>query len=146
MPAAENKLSTAEKLAYGLGDAGANLIFQTQITFLLYFYTNVLGISSAVAGTILLASRVIDICSDPIAGALADRTRSRWGRFRPWILASAVPLAITFVLCYSMPGFGYTGKVIWAIATYNLLMLMYAANHIPYCALGGVMTSNSEER
>src|SRR4051794_11298174 len=88
------KISSTEKLAYGLGDAGANLVFQTQITFLLFFYTNVLGILPGAAGTILLVSRLIDAFSDPIVGVLADRTITRWGRYRPWILCSALPLGI----------------------------------------------------
>jgi len=140
------KLSLREKLAYGLGDSAANLVGVTQATFLLFFYTDVFGISAHAAGTILLVSRVIDALSDPIVGMLADRTNTRWGRYRPWILWTAVPLAIALVLCYTTPDLGDTGKVIWAIATYNLLMIAYATNNIPYCALSGVMTSDTNER
>ena len=146
MPAKGQLLSTQEKFAYGLGDAAANIVFQTQITFLLFFYTNVLGIAAGVAGTILLVSRVIDAFTDPIVGALADRTGSRWGHYRPWMLWTAVPLAIALVLCYTTPQLGPTGKIVWAIATYNFLMMTYAANNIPYCALSGVMTADSDER
>jgi sugar (glycoside-pentoside-hexuronide) transporter len=146
MTSIPGRLSVPEKLAYGLGDCGANFVFQAQITFLLFFYTDVFGISPGAAGTILLVSRVLDAVNDPIVGALADRTNSRWGRYRPWILVSAVPLAMALVLCYTAPDFGPTGKIVWAIATYNLLMVLYAANNIPYCALSGVMTDDSTER
>jgi sugar (glycoside-pentoside-hexuronide) transporter len=146
MPDKQSPLSIKERLAYGLGDSGANFIFQTQITFLLYFYTDVLGIAAATAGQILLVSRVVDAFNDPIIGALADRTKTRWGRYRPWLLWTAVPLAVALVLCYTTPQFVSTGKIVWAIITYNVLMIIYAANNIPYCALSGVMTSDTHER
>jgi glycoside/pentoside/hexuronide:cation symporter, GPH family len=146
MPTNGQTLSTKEKLAYAVGDAAANLVFQTQIAFLMYFYTDVFGLAAGTAGTMLLVSRAIDACNDPIIGALADRTHSRWGHYRPWVLWTAVPMAISLVLCYTSPGLGPTGKLVWAIVTYNLLMVIYAANNIPYCALSGVMTSNSNER
>jgi len=103
------RLPTKEKLAYGLGDAGANLIFQTQITFVMFFYTDVFGIGAAAAGTIVLISRIFDAFNDPLIGAIADRTSSRWGRYRPWIAWSAVPLGVALVLCYLSPGFGPNG-------------------------------------
>jgi glycoside/pentoside/hexuronide:cation symporter, GPH family len=140
------KLSLQEKLAYGLGDSAANLVGVTQSTFLLFFYTDVFGISAHTAGTILLISRVIDALNDPIVGMLADRTNTRWGRYRPWILWTAVPLAIALVLCYTTPNLSVMGKIIWASVTYNLLMIAYATNNIPYCALSGVMTSDTNER
>jgi GPH family glycoside/pentoside/hexuronide:cation symporter len=140
------KLSLREKLAYGLGDSAANLVGVTQATFLLFFYTDVFGIPARTAGTILLFSRVIDAFNDPIVGMLADRTTTKWGRYRPWILWTAVPLAIALVLCYTTPDLGATGKVIWAVVTYNLMMIVYAANNIPYCALSGVMTDDTVER
>jgi sugar (glycoside-pentoside-hexuronide) transporter len=139
-------LSIKEKFAYGMGDSAANLIFQTQITFLMFFYTNVFGIAAGTAGKILLISRMVDAFNDPMIGALADRTSTRWGRYRPWVLWSAVPLAVALVLCYSTPPFDTNGKIIWAIATYNVLMILYAANNIPYCALAGVMTSDPQQR
>ncbi len=139
-------LSRKEKLAYGVGDFGANLVFQSQITFLLYFYTDVFGISAATAGIILLSSRIVDAFSDPIIGAISDRTESRWGKYRPWILWTAPPLAIAFVLCYTTPKLSQSGKVVWAAVTCTVLMIVYAANNIPYCALAGVMTDDSSER
>ena len=146
MPSELQPLSIKEKLAYGLGDSGANLVGVTQATFLLYFYTDVLGISAQAAGTILLVSRLVDAFNDPIMGALADRTNTRWGRYRPWVLWTAVPLAVALVLCFTTPDWSPGGKVLWAIVTYNLLMVMYAANNIPYCALSGVMTGDGDER
>jgi glycoside/pentoside/hexuronide:cation symporter, GPH family len=140
------QLSKIEKLAYGLGDSAANLIFQTQITFLTYFYTDVFGITAGTAATILLVSRVVDAFNDPIVGALADRTNTRWGRYRPWLIITAIPMAILLVLCYTTPPLTPSGKVIWAVVTYNLLMIIYAANNIPYSALSGVMTLDSHER
>jgi hypothetical protein len=142
----QQRLSVKEKFAYGLGDAAANFVFQTQLTFLMFFYTNVFGIAAGTAGTILLFSRIVDAFNDPIVGALADRTNTRWGRYRPWVLWTAAPMAIVLVLCYTTPSLNQTGKIIWAIATYNLLMIIYAANNIPYSALSGVMTSNAHER
>jgi sugar (glycoside-pentoside-hexuronide) transporter len=140
------QLTRREKLAYGLGDSAANFIFQTQITFLLFFYTDVFRIGASTAGTIILISRFIDAFTDPIVGAIADRTNSRWGRYRPWILWTAVPLAISLILCFTTLPFNATAKLIWVIATYNLLMFAYAANNIPYCALSGVMTADLAER
>lgn len=146
MPQTPQILPLREKLAYGLGDSAANFVFQTQITFLLFFYTDVAGISAAAAGMLLLVSRVVDAFTDPIIGALADRTNTRWGRYRPWILGTAIPLAVALVLCYTTPDVNVRGRIIWAVVTYNLLMIIYAANNIPYCALSGVMTNNSSER
>lgn len=140
------KLSVREKLAYGLGDSAANLVGATQATFLLFFYTDVLGITAKAAGAILLWSRVVDAFNDPIVGALSDRTETRWGKYRPWILVTSVPLAFALVLCYSSPPLGPTGKLVWAVLTYNFLMTMYAASNIPYCALSGVMTGDTNER
>src|SRR3954469_14973663 len=121
---AGQQLTTREKLAYGLGDAAANFVFQTQITFLLFFYTDVFGITAGTAGTILLVSRILDAFNDPVVGALADRSNSHWGRYRPWVLWTAVPMAVTLVLCYTTPPLAATGKIVWAIVTYNLLMVI----------------------
>lgn len=142
----QQRLTITEKFAYGVGDSAANFVFQTQITFLMFFYTDVFGISASAAGTIVLVSRFLDAFTDPIVGALADRTKTRWGLYRPWIIWTAVPLAIALVLCYTTPSAGERGKIVWAICTYNLLMVLYAANNIPYCALSGVMTADSLER
>jgi GPH family glycoside/pentoside/hexuronide:cation symporter len=139
-------LSRKEKLAYGLGDFGASLVFQSQLAFLLFFYTDVFGIAAATAGTILLISRIIDALSDPVIGAIADRSESRWGKYRPWILWTALPLAAASILCFTTPPLSPTGKVFWAIVTTNVLMILYAANNIPYCALSAVMTDDTTQR
>src|SRR5262245_59417673 len=115
MSNARQQLTTREKLAYGLGDSAANFIFQTQITFLLFFYTDVFRIGASAAGTIILVSRFIDALTDPIIGAIADRTNSRWGRYRPWILWTAIPLAISLVLCFTTPQLNSTAKLVWVI-------------------------------
>jgi sugar (glycoside-pentoside-hexuronide) transporter len=140
------KLSTGEKIGYSLGDCAANFVFQTQIMFLMGFYTDVLGISALAAGNIFLFSRLWDAFNDPMMGAIADRTNTRWGKFRPWILWTAVPFAVLFVLAYTAPDFDYNGKLLWAVITYNGLMMIYTANNIPYSALTGVMTGDMAER
>lgn len=140
------KLSVGEKVGYSLGDCAANFVFQTQIIFLMGFYTDVMGIAASTAGLIFLISRMWDAVNDPMMGAFADRTSSRWGKFRPWILFTAVPFGILFVLCYTVPDLSTTGKIIWAIVTYNLLMMIYTANNIPYSALTGVMTGDRAQR
>lgn len=146
MPIDAEKLSVREKFGYSLGDCAANFVFQTQIMFLMGFYTDVLGISAVVAGNIFLYSRLWDAFNDPLMGALADRTNTRWGKFRPWILLTAVPFGLLFVLAYTAPELSATGKVLWAVVTYNALMMIYTANNIPYSALTGVMTGDMEER
>jgi glycoside/pentoside/hexuronide:cation symporter, GPH family len=142
----DSKLSVVEKLGYGLGDCAANFVFQTQIMFLMGFYTDVMGISALAAGNIFLFSRLWDAVNDPVMGALADRTKSRWGKFRPWILFTALPFGILFVLAYTVPDFSLSGRLIWAVVTYNALMMIYTANNIPYSALTGVITGDMAER
>lgn len=141
-----DKLSVTEKVGYGLGDCAANFVFQTQLIFLMSFYTDVFGIAAATVGTMFLVSRLFDAVNDPIMGALADRTNTRWGKYRPWVLLTAVPFAVCFVLAYTTPDLSATGKLIWAIVTYNLLMILYTANNIPYSALTGVITGDPDER
>jgi len=146
MTSASGKLSLTEKIGYSLGDCAANFVFQTQIMFLMGFYTDVLGISALAAGYIFLGSRLFDAFNDPLMGAIADRTTTRWGRFRPWVLWTALPFAATFVLAYTAPEWSERGKILWAIVTYNALMIVYTANNIPYSALMGVITSDMAER
>jgi glycoside/pentoside/hexuronide:cation symporter, GPH family len=146
MTDSSQKLSVTEKVGYSLGDCAANFVFQTQIMFLMGFYTDVMGIAASTAGSIFLFSRFWDAVNDPVMGGLADRTETRWGKFRPWVLFTAVPFAILFVLCYTVPNLSLTGRIIWAVITYNLLMMIYTANNIPYSALTGVMTGDRAER
>ena len=125
----------------------ANLVFQTLITYLAYFYTDIYGLEADDATAIIFfVGTVAAIGFNPIVGALADRTNSRWGKFRPWILWTAIPLGITSVLAFTTPDFSYNGKVIYAVITYTLLLLLYAGSNLPYSALSGVITGDMKER
>ncbi|HBT29923.1 MAG TPA: MFS transporter, partial [Erwinia persicina] len=140
------RLSVREKIGYGMGDAGCNMIGGAIMLFLNYFYTDVFGLAPALVGVLLLSVRVIDAVTDPIMGAIADRTQSRWGRFRPWLLWISLPYVLFSVLMFTTPDWTYNSKVIWAFATYFLMSLTYTAINIPYCSLGGVITSDPGER
>jgi GPH family glycoside/pentoside/hexuronide:cation symporter len=140
------RLSFKEKAGYALGDTAANFIFQTMVMFQLAFYTDTFGITAAAAGTLLVVVRVWDAIFDPIMGILADRTKTRWGKFRPWILGTAVPFGIMGFLTFVTPSWAPTGKLIYAYATYIVLMMVYSANNLPYSALSGVMTGDLGER
>lgn len=141
------KLSVVEKIGYSLGDLAANLVFQTLVTYLAYFYTDIYGLKTNDASTIILIVGLIAAFGfNPIIGALADRTNSRWGKFRPWILWTAIPLGVIALLAFSTPNFDYKGKLIYAVVTYTLLLLLYAANNLPYGALSGVITGDMKER
>jgi glycoside/pentoside/hexuronide:cation symporter, GPH family len=182
------KLSTREKISYGFGDLASVLYWQTFMVYLTYFYTDVFGLTALAAGTMLGLSRSIDAFFDPVMGMIADRTRTRWGKFRPFLLWMCVPFAIAGVLTFSKPGasvaarleawFGpamkaalgalsslfngiglasmgsmardlgaeVSGGLIWAIITYNLLMILYTAVNIPYTAMLGVLTPDPDER
>ena len=142
----EQKLSIKEKVGYGLGDFAANIVFQTVMIFLMYYYTDIFGIPAAAVGTLFLVSRIWDAVNDPLMGALADRTKSKHGKFRPWIKWTAIPFGVMAVLMFTTPDFSVQGKIIYAYATYILMMMIYTANNIPYGALSGVMTSDSVER
>lgn len=141
------KLSVIEKVGYSLGDLAANLVFQTLVTYLAYFYTDIYGLKTGDSSAIILSVGLIAAFAfNPIVGAIADRTRSKWGKFRPWILYTAVPLGVVALLAFSTPDFSYKGKLIYAAATYTLLLLLYAANNLPYSALSGVITGDMGER
>lgn len=142
-----HKLSIKEKIGYSLGDLAANLVFQTLVTYLAYFYTDIYGLSPKHASAIMLIVGLVAAFGfNPIIGALADRTKSKWGKFRPWILYTAVPLGVISLLAFTTPDFSYKGKVIYAVTTYTLLLLLYAANNLPYSALSGVITGDMGER
>jgi Na+/melibiose symporter-like transporter len=141
------KLSVLEKVGYSLGDLAANLVFQTLVTYLAYFYTDIYGLQPGDASVVIATvGLVAAFAFNPIIGALADRTVSRWGKFRPWILLTAVPLGIIAFLAFSTPDFSYKGKMIYAVVTYSLLLLLYAANNLPYSALSGVITGDMKQR
>lgn len=145
--AGSQKLSVLEKVGYSLGDLAANLVFQTLVTYLAYFYTDIYGLNTDDASVLILTVGLIAAFGfNPIIGALADRTSSKWGKFRPWILWTAVPLGVIALLAFSTPDFSYKGKMIYAVVTYTLLLLLYAANNLPYSALSGVITGDMKER
>lgn len=140
------RLSVGEKIGYGLGDTASNLFFQTTIYFLSFFYTDVFGLETKVAGTMFLATRIWDAINDPLMGAIADRTKTRWGRYRPFLLWFAIPFGVIGVSMFTTPEMAYTGKVIYAYVTYTLMMMVYTAINVPYCALMGVISPNPQER
>ena len=142
-----HKISLKEKIGYSLGDLSANLVFQTLVTYLAYFYTDIYGLETNDASLIIfIVGMIAAFAFNPLVGALADRTRSKWGKFRPWILFTSVPLGVVALLAFSTPNFDYTGKVVYAAITYTLLLLLYAANNLPYAALSGVITGSMKER
>jgi len=140
------KLSIKEKIGYGLGDTASHFVWDMVGFWLMFFYTDIYGISAAAAGTIMLIARFWDMAIDPLIGVVSDRTKTRWGKFRPYILFGAIPYAILSILTFTTPNFGEFGKIIYAGATYVLLMTAYAAINLPYSALGAVMTSDTYER
>ncbi|MEN9909439.1 MAG: hypothetical protein RLZZ540_2588 [Bacteroidota bacterium] len=147
MTSISQKLSIKEKIGYSLGDLAANLVFQTLMTYLAYFYTDIYGLSPTDSSIIMLSvGLVAAFIFNPIIGAIADRTCSKWGKFRPWILWTAVPLGVIALLAFTTPDFSYKGKVIYAVITYTLLLLFYASNNLPYSALSGVITGDMGER
>jgi len=140
------KLSFVEKVGYGLGDTASNLYFQMFIIFLMFFYTDIFGIPAAAAGTMLVVSRFWDAVNDPLMGIIADRTNTRWGKFRPYLIWISGPLAVIGVFTFLTPDFSVTGKIIYAYITYTLIMMAYTAINIPYSALMGVLSPNTIER
>lgn len=139
-------LSFREKIGYGFGDAAASMFWKLFSMYLLFFYTDVFGLPAAVVGTMFLVTRIWDAANDVIMGMIADRTRSRWGKFRPYILFLAIPFALFGILTFSTPDLGLQGKIIYAYITYSLMMMVYTAINVPYASLLGVMTSDPGER
>lgn len=140
------RLPLREKISYGIGDFGFNLYWANISAFLLIFYTDVMGLAAGAVGTMMLVTRVVDAVTDPMMGAVADRTRTRWGRFRPYLLYGALPLAFAGVLTWTVPDLDGGGKLLWAYATFTLMMLAYTVLAMPYSALSGVMTGDSQQR
>lgn len=145
MSALTARISNKEKFGFGLGDAASHIVFDSSVAILAYFYTNIYGLPPAVMGTLFLVVRVLDAITDPIMGAIADQTKSRWGRFRPWLLIICVPFAVSCVLAYSTPNFEQTGKIVYAVVAYIFMTLMYTAINIPYCSLGAAITADPKE-
>ncbi|MDX2186461.1 MAG: glycoside-pentoside-hexuronide (GPH):cation symporter [Opitutaceae bacterium] len=147
MSAPTQRLSFLEKAGYSAGDAAANFVFMPMVLFQLNFYTDVFGLSASAAAAILLWPRLWDALFDPIMGVLADRTETRWGKFRPWVLWTALPWAVFMVLAYTTPdGWGTMAMIAYAGITNTILMTLYSMNNMPYSALGGVMTADLGER
>lgn len=139
-------LRLSEKIAYGFGDLASVLYWQTFMLYFTYFYTDVFLLPASVAATMFLVVRIFDGINDPLMGMIADRTRTRWGKFRPYLLWLCVPFAVAGVLAFTVPDFGPTGKIVWAYCTFILIMVLYTAINIPYTALLGVISPNSQDR
>ncbi|CAM3462282.1 MFS transporter [Flavobacterium chungbukense] len=141
-----DKISLKEKIGYGLGDAASSMFWKIFSMYLLFFYTDVFGLAPAVVGTMFLITRIWDSCFDPIVGIMADRTKSKWGKFRPYLLWVAIPFAVIGVLTFYTPDFDEKGKIIYAYVTYSLMMMIYSLINVPYASLLGVMSSDRKER
>lgn len=146
MTDSSGRLSIREKIGYSFGDVATNFFFQSMILYQTRFYTDTAGLSAVAVGSMFLVLRLADAVLDPVIGALSDRTQTRWGKFRPWILVTAVPFGLIFWLVYVTPDIGQHGKLIYAYITYSLVMILYSANNTPYSALMGVMTPDVSER
>ena len=141
------KVTLTEKIGYGLGDCSANLVFQMMMIYQTKFYTDIFGLEGAIAGTVLLVARIVDAFVDPTVGIWSDRTNSRWGKYRPWVLWTALPFMVFYVLAFYNPGIEDKGLVaLYATISYTLLMTMYSFNNTPYSSLGGVMSADIKER
>lgn len=139
-------LTTRDKIGYGLGDMASALVWQTATLFLAYFYTDVFGLPAAIMGTMFLLVRVVDAFVDPCIGALVDRTQTRYGRFRPWLLWFAIPFGVSCIITFYVPDAGATAKTIYACITYGTLSFIYSAINVPYCAMPGALTMDPHER
>lgn len=135
-----------EKIGYGFGDMSSSMFWKIFGMYLLFFYTKVFGISPAAAGTMFLVTRIWDSVNDPIMGVIADRTKTRWGKYRPYLLWFAIPFAAMGVLTFYTPDLSATGKLIYAYITYTAMMMVYTAVNVPYASLLGVMSSHPQER
>ena len=142
----DGRLSMGTRLGFGVGDFGANLVFQSTLIFLIFYFTDVFGIAAATAGTIFLVAKVWDAVSDPVVGYLSDRTRTRWGKKRPYLLFGAVPLGIFFVLLFASPPMAPAFKPYYGMIMFLLVCTFYAVVNVPYGALAASMTLDSHER
>lgn len=140
------KITLKEKIGYGFGDAASSMFWKLFGSYLMIFYTDVFGLPAAVVGSMFLITRIWDSLFDPIVGMVADRTDTRWGKFRPYLLFLAIPFAVIGVFTFFTPGLDYTGKVIYAYVTYSLMMMVYSAINVPYASLLGVMSPNQKDR
>ncbi len=135
-----------EKIGYGFGDMASSMFWKIFSAYLPFFYTNVFGLPLELAAVLFLVTKLWDAVSDPMMGILADRTQTRWGKYRPWLLFMSIPFALCGVLLLTTPDFGETGKAVWAFATYILMMTIYTGINVPYGSLLGVMTDDADEK
>ena len=142
----QKKLTFWQKAGYGCGDFASVLFWQTIMVYLLFFYTDIFGLTAAAAGVMFFVSRILDAVFDVVIGMTADRTTSRWGKFRPYILLGAVPLSIAAILAFTTPGFGEIGKIVYAYLTFIFFMFMYSTVNIPYTSLLGVISGDPVDR
>ncbi len=140
-----SRIGLGEKIGYGLGDAGGTIITGLIGNFLTFFYTDIFGLTPAIVGILFMTLRVFDAVTDPIMGVIADKTRSRYGRFRPWQLWIAVPIGIVGIMTFTVPDISYNMKVLYAFATYMMLSICYTAINVPYCALINTMTTDHKQ-
>lgn len=146
VPPALEKMRLSEKIGYAAGDAASVLFFRTFASYLMFFCTDIAGLAAGAIGTMLWVTRIMDAVDDPMMGAICDRTKSPHGRFRPWLRWIAVPLALSSVAVFAVPDWGPTAKLVYVYVTYAVMMILYTAINIPYGALMGVMTANSDDR
>ena len=139
-------IKITEKIGYGFGDMSSSMFWKLFGAYLMIFYTDVFGISAAIVGTMFAITRIWDSLVDPVVGVMADRTSSRWGHFRPYLLCLAVPFAVIGILTFTTPPLGTTGKVVYAFITYTLMMMVYSAINVPYASLLGVMSPLPADR
>lgn len=140
------KLSFGEKFGYGLGDMAANFIFQAMLALQLSYYTDTFGLTAAQAGTLFLVVGLGAAVFNPVMGVIADRTNTRWGKFRPWLLWTALPFGIIGILAFTTPNLSPGGKLIYAWVMYSLLRIIYTMNNVPYASLTAVITGDPDER
>ncbi|CAK7192339.1 Inner membrane symporter YicJ [Commensalibacter sp. Nvir] len=143
---AHERLSFFEKCGFGSGDAACNMLFNPITMFLSFFYTDIFGLAPGAVATVFLIVRVIDAIFDPLYGTYMDKKITRYGRFRPWIVGCSIPFALSCILMFYTPPFHYTAKVVYAFITYLIFSLLYSGVNMPYCSLGGVISTNSQER
>ena len=141
-----DKITLKEKVGYGFGDMASSMFWKLFGMYLLFFYTDVMGIAAAAVGTMFLITRIWDTFFDPVVGTLSDRTSSRWGKFRPYLLYMAIPFGVIGVLTFTTPDYGATGKLIYAYITYSAMMMIYSLINVPYASLLGVISADGKER